>query len=269
MKLNYRDKIIAAILIAITILLIGYFALIKPKYKDIQTHQKNLKEVQKTQDEIKAQIAEIPDLKNAILKLYEDTSVITAKFVPIADVQNQIYIDKYMQKFADDCKVKLLSVELKEAKLTPIEYYYNTVSDNFGDMRKAADVDGSLAKQYAEQTAESKAVSQRAKESIMQTQYGISIHGTQKCVWAYLEALKNFDKTLTVDSVTMGDGSFGKNEAEALNVSLPDSKEADEETTVDAGENKKISNATDVRIVVTLYSVYEMAKPNVEDVSSN
>ena len=174
-----------------------------------------------------------------------------------------------MQKFADEAKVKLLSVELKEAKLTPIEYYYNAVADNFGDMRKAADVDGSLSKAYSEKVAESTAVSQRAKESVMQTQYAISIHGTQKCVWAYLAALEKFDKTLTVNTVTMTDGSFGKNEAEALNVSLPDSKDADEETIVEAGEGKKISNATDVKIIVTLFSVYEMAKPNVEDVSSN
>lgn len=269
MKLNYRDKIIAAILIAITIFLVGFFALIKPKYKDIKTHQKNLKEVQKTEAEIKAQIAEIPDLKNAILKTYEDTSAITANFVPIADVQDQVYIDKYMQKFADETKVKLLSVELKETKLTPIEFYYNSVNDNFGDMRSAADVDGSLSKEFAAKTAESTAVSQRAKESVMQTQYGINIHGTKKNVWAYLAALEKFDKTLTVNSVTMADGSFGKNEAEQFNVSLPDSKDADEETTVEAGEGKKISNATDVKIVVTLFSVFEMTKPNVDDVSSN
>jgi preprotein translocase subunit YajC len=264
MKLNYRDKIIAAILIAITILLVGFFALIKPKYKDIKAHQKNLKEVQKTEADIRAQIAEIPDLKSAILKIHEDTSVITAKFVPINDVQNPVVIDKYMQKFAEETKVKLLKVELKEAKLTPIEYYYNSVNDNFADMRKSADIDGSLGKAYAEQTAESTAVSQRAKESVMQTQYGINIHGTKKNVWAYLAALEKFDKTLTVNSVTITDYSFGKNAAEAANISIPDSKDADEETVVEGGENGKISNASDVRIVVTLYSVYEMAKPNVD-----
>jgi len=267
MKLNYRDKIIAAILIAITILLIGFFGFIKPKYKDVKTHKDTLKDVKKTQAEIQAKIDEIPDLKKAILKIHEDTSAITKNFVPISEVQDPVVIDKYMQGFADKSKAMLMKVELKEAKLTPIEYYYNSQEDNFAEMRKAADADGSLTKAYEALTAESIAVSQRAKESIMQTQYAINIHGTKKAVWAYLEQLKNFDKTANINSVVMEDYSFGQYKAKAANVSLPDSKDADEETTVDTG-SEKISNAQDVKIVVTLYSVYEMTKPNVDEVPS-
>lgn len=268
MKLNYRDKIIAAILIAITILLIGFFALIKPKYKDVQTHQKALKDVKKTEAEIKAKIDEIPGLKKTILQIYEDTSAITANFVPIDDVQDPVVIDKYMQEFADKAKAKLRSVELQQAKLTPINYYYTSKEDVFAEMRKAADADGSLAKEYAALTAESTAISQRAKESVMQTQYGINIHGTKKAVWAYLEELKKFDKTASIDSINMTDYSFGQDDAKAAGISLPDSKDSDEEVTVEAN-GKKISNATDVKIVVTLYSVFDMTKPNVDEVPSS
>ena len=267
MKLNYRDKIIAAILIAITVLLVGFFGFIKPKYKDVKAHQTTLKDVKKTQAEIQAKLDEIPDLKKAILKIYEDTSVITANFVPITEIQDPVVIDKYMQEFADKSKAKLRKVELKEAKLSPIEYYYNSQTDNFAEMRKAADADGSLAKAYEALTAESTAVSQRAKESIMQTQYAISIHGTKKAVWAYLEELKKFDKTANINSVIMDDYTFGQDAAKAANASLPDSKDSDEEVTIEA-DNKKISNATDVKIIVTLYSVYEMSKPNVDEVPS-
>ncbi|MCR4796792.1 MAG: hypothetical protein K5898_16775 [Ruminococcus sp.] len=268
MKLNYRDKIIAAILIAITILLIGFFAFIKPKYKDIKAHKETLKDVQKTEKEIRAKIAEIPGLKKDILKIYEDTTAITANFVPVKDVQDPVVIDRYMRDFAEKANAKLMSVELQEAKLSPIDYYFNSRTDNFAEMRSAADIDGSLKKEYEQLTAADTAVSQRAKESIMQTQYGISVHGTKKAIWAYLEELKKFDKTATINSVTMGDSSFGQNDAKAANVSLPDSKDSDEEVTVEAN-GKKISNATDVKIVVTLYSVFDMSKPNVDEVPSS
>jgi hypothetical protein len=217
----------------------------------------------KINDEIKAQIAEIPDLKNAILKLYEDTSVITAKFVPIADVQNQIYIDKYMQKFAEDCHVKIKSAELSKSKVSPISYYYGDFSDSINDMRKSADIDGSLTKEYEKSLAEQNALSQRAKESVIQTQYGINVSGTKANIWKYLEALKKFDKYVQVNSVNISDYTFGKKAAEEANVSYP---ESEEETTFTVGEGTEMKNTSDVKIVVTLYSVFEMPKPDVETV---
>ena len=267
MKLNYRDKIIAAILIAVAILLMGFFALIKPKNKELKADKASLSDVQKTKKDIEAKINQIPSLKEQILNIYNDTNALTANFVPVSDVQNPVVIDKYMQKFAEETKVKLNSVELAESKLSPISYYYNSIKDNDADLRNAADVNGSLAEAMNARMAESIAVEQRAKESILQTQYGISITGTKKNVFDYLEALKKFDKSVVINQVSISDYSFGQEKAKAANVTLPESKEG-EEVTVDAG-GQKISNTSDVRITITLYSVYEMAKPDVDTVPSN
>lgn len=266
-KLNYRDKIIAAVLIVIAVGLIGFFALIKPKYKDIQTHQKTLSDVQKTKADIEAKIKEIPGIKENIKKIHTNTKAITDTFVPVNDVTDPVVIDKYMQKFADDTKVKLEKVELAETKLAPISYYYQTTSDTLGEMRNSADIDGKLGEAYTQSIAESTAVSQRAKENIIQTQYGITIKGTKKKIWDYLKALKDFDKTVIINSVSLDDYTFGENEAKQKNVTLPESKDG-EEVSIDV-DGSKITNTSGARIVITLYSVYEMPMPDVDTVPSN
>ena len=263
MKLNYRDKIIAAFLIAIAIFAMSFFALIKPKYKDIKAHEKTLSEVKKTKQEIKDKIDKIPKLQETIISTQEDTNAIADKFVPVKEVQDPVAIDKYMQKFAEDCHVKIKSAELSKSKVSPISYYYGDFSDSINDMRKSADIDGSLTKEYEKSLAEQNALSQRAKESVIQTQYGINVSGTKANIWKYLEALKKFDKYVQVNSVNISDYTFGKKAAEDANVSYP---ESEEETTFTVGEGTEMKNTSDVRIVVTLYSVFEMPKPDVETV---
>ncbi|MCR5599292.1 MAG: hypothetical protein K6G33_00900 [Ruminococcus sp.] len=265
MKLNYRDKIIAAFLIAVAILAIGFFALVKPKRKELNTNQKILTEVQETRRKIEAKISEIPKLQESIKKIHKDTNEIAEKFVPVDQVNNPVVIDKYMQKFADDCKVKLKSVELGKSKLSPINYYYGDNSDSLDELRKSADVNGTLSADYNASLAEQKALEQRAKESIIQTQYGINIEGTKANVWKYLDALKNFDKNVLVNSVQISDYTFGKNKAEEANVPFPEG-ESEDVIEVEVGENQVIKNTSDVSIVITLYSVFEMPEPDVDTV---
>jgi preprotein translocase subunit YajC len=263
MKLNYRDKIIAAFLIAIAILAISFFALIKPKYKDIKAHEKTLSEVQKTKQDIQDKIDKIPKLKESILKTQEDTNAIAVNFVPVNEVQNPVAIDKYMQKFAEDCHVKIKSAELSKSKVSPVDYYYGDNSDSIDEMRKSADIDGSLSKEYANSLAEQNSLSQRAKETVIQTQYGINVEGTKANIWKYLETLKKFEKHMLINSVSISDYTFGKKAAEDANVSYP---ESEEEATFTVGEGQEKKNTSDVKLVVTLYSVFEMPTPDVETI---
>lgn len=267
MKLNYRDKIIAAFLIAIAIVLIGVFALIKPKAQTIKTNNEILaaKEVEKQQIEDK--IAQIEPLKTQILTTYEDTNKIAEIFVPVKDVNDTRFLDEYMQKFADENEVTLLSVELGDSTVAPIAYYFKEARDDFQEVRQAADIDGSLQQAYDSSVAESSALTQRARESVIQTQYGVKINGTKENVWKYLEALKNFDKAANVNSVNIADYSFGKDAAEQANVQLPES-EGGEGAEVQTSEGVVITDKSDVQLVITLYSVVDMPKPDVETVPS-
>lgn len=264
MKLNYRDKIIAAFLIAIAIFLIGFFALVKPKAQKIKTNNETLAAREATKAEIEEKINQIKPLQNQIMQTYEDTNKLAEIFVPVDEVTRVRYLDMYMQKFADENHVKLKNVELSSSSVAPINYYFSETKDDLGDARKAADIDGSLQGQYDAEHIESTVLSQRAKESVVQTQYGVIVNGTKANVWKYLKALKEFDKALTVNSVNFVDYSFGKDSAEAANVNFPENGNDDEGNTIDLGDGKTITDKSDVQIVITLYSVYEMAKPDVE-----
>ena len=262
MKLNYRDKIIASILIVVAILAISFFAVVRPKYQKIKDHKETLASVQTKKKQIEDQIAEIPGLKKAIIKIQEDTNEIAKDFVPVDQINDPVSIDKYMQQFAEDCHVKLKSVETGKTKLAAVSYYYKDNSDNINDLRKAADANGTLEEDYNKSLAEQKNLSQRAKETIIQTQYGVSIEGTKANVWKYLEALKSFDKHVLVNSVNISDYSFGKDTCEKNDVSYP---ESEEEVSIPIGD-KEIKNTSPVKIVVTLYSVFEMPEPDVDTI---
>ena len=106
MKLNYRDKIILGVLLAVVILLLGFFLLIKPKKADIESDKATLTQVQQQKDEIDAKIAEIKPLQKQIKETYDDTTKLTGDFVAYNDINNPRKIDQYMQHFCEDCEVK-------------------------------------------------------------------------------------------------------------------------------------------------------------------
>ena len=264
MKFNYRDKIIAGILLAIVILLVGFFVPVKNMNKQNKADKKTLAEKQTIKADYEAKIAQIPKLQESIRGLYSDAKEATKIFVPIDDVDNERKLDKYMQKYADDCKIKVSSLELQSSKVAPIDYYYLLKGDDLGSLRSEADINGTLQKEYAASIAGDVALSQRAKESVIMTQYAFKVNGTKKNIWKYLEAIKNIDEAVVINSVSLADYSFGVNAARKAGVNLPDSPEDGSEVSVSVGEKGEIKNTSDAQIVLTLYSVIEMEEPNVD-----
>lgn len=262
MKLTYRDKIIAAVLIFIVVLLVGIFAPIKTTSKQIKADKATLAEKEAIKKDYEDKIAEIPKLKESIKTTYSKTTDITKMFVPVDEVLDSQTVDKYMQKFADDNHVMIQSLQVNAAGTGSLDYYYTAASDQYAEVRNAADVNGTLQEEFNEANMESTVLSQRAKETVMRTQYGMTVTGTRKNIWNYLKAIKDYDKAILINSVNIADYSFGEDAAEAANVSLPDSPEG-EVVEVQVGE-QKISNTSTVNLVITLFSVYEMEEPNVE-----
>ncbi len=262
MKLNYRDKIIAGVLLAIVILLIGFFVPVKNMNNKNKSDKKILAEKQTIKADYEAKIAKIPSLQESIRSLYNEASDATKIFVPLDEVKSQIKVDSYMQKYADECKIKIKNLELGASTVTPLNYYYTSSKDNFSALRDQADVNGTLKKEYEASVAESTALSQRAKESVIKTQYAMKITGTKENIWKYLEAIKNFDKAVVINSVTLNDYTFGKDAAKKAGVELPESKDG-EEVSVQAGEIV-IRNTSEAQIILSLYSVIEMEEPDVE-----
>lgn len=263
MKLTYRDKIIAAIILAIAVLALGFFALVRPVINDKKDNEAKLVTLEKQVAEIEQKINEIPGLKKDILSTHESTNELTKIFVPVENVENPVAVDKYMQELAVKSNVKLDQVKVESASVKEIKYYYNDVDDKYQDARKGADVNGSLQEKEDALHADRVALKDRPVTKILQTDYAIHAYGTKKHIWAYLDAIKQFDKSITIKKVQIGDYSFGADGAKSANVAAPDPM-ADEEQKIDIGNNKTVSNATTAQIIVTLYSVYEMDTPNVD-----
>jgi len=262
MKINYRDKIIAGILLAIVILLVGFFVPVKNMNKQNKADKKTLAEKEQIKADYEAKISKIPSIQESIRSLYSEASDATKIFVPLDEVNSQVNVDNYMQKYADECKIKITNLELGSITVTPLKYYYNSSKDTFSALRKQADVNGTLQEAYDASAAESTALSQRSKENVIKTQYAMKVTGTKENIWKYLDKIKNFDKAVVINSVNISDYTFGKDAAKKAGVELPESKDG-EEVSVQAGE-KTIKNTSDVQIVLSLYSVIEMEEPNVE-----
>ena len=262
MKFNYRDKIIAGVLLAIIILLVGFFVPVKNQIKQNKKDKATLAERQETKAEYEKLIAQIPSLQESIRSVYSEASEVTKIFVPVADIDDQIKLDKYMQKYADECKLKVKNLEVRESSIAPINYYYQQTNDKFGALRGEADINGTFQQAYDAAVAGEVAVAQRAQENVIISQYAIKVNGTKANVWKYLEEIKKNDKALVINSVNLSDYTFGKDAAKQAGVELPDAPDG-AEVTVQAGENQ-IKNTSDAQIVVTLYSVIEMEEPDVE-----
>ncbi|MCM1314889.1 MAG: hypothetical protein NC205_02890 [Prevotella sp.] len=299
MKLNYRDKVILGVLLAVVIAIAGFVGLIKPKNEEIKEDEATLVIKQEEQADLEARIAKIQPLKNNIDETYEETNKLIADFIPISEIDTAVEVDQYMQHYAEECGVRIDNLEITANRESAIDYYYlESEGLPSQDMRDMADLNGDYAKQDAKDNAESNALSQRNVENIIQAQYGVQVTGTKEAIWSYLKAIEELEKTIIVNQVRIEDYSFGADALEKEGITsrpsvdeTPDDEEQPEttdenaeqpvETTPDenAGTESETpepaqapaaltiddANTSSVQLVISLYSVYDMPKPNTEE----
>lgn len=295
MKLNYRDKVILGILLAVIIAIAGFVGLIKPKNEEIKEDEALLVVKQEEQADLEARIAKIQPLKTNIDETYEETNKLIADFIPLSEIDSAVKVDQYMQHYAEECGVRIENIEISANKEASLDYYYlESEGLPSQDMRDMADLNGDYAKQDAKDNAESNALSQRNVETIIQSQYGVKVTGTKEALWNYLKAIEDLEQTIIVNQVRIEDYSFGADALEAeggtpqtsanetpdeeTQPETPDENaEQPEETTPD--ENAEAPTPTpapaqltideadtsEIQLVISLYSVYDMPKPNTEE----
>lgn len=291
MKLNYRDKIILGIVLAVIILIAGFVGLIKPKNEEIKTDEATLTTKQEEQADLEARIAKIQPLKDDIDQVYEDTNKLTADFIELSDINNTRKLDQYMQHYAEESGVRIDNLEVSQPREASLNYYYDENESMLAsDMLNLADLNGDYEKAQNELLAESTALSQRNVETVIQTQYGIRVTGTKEALWKYLKAVEELKKAMIVNQVSISDYSFGADSAEEATSQAPTPENTDEQNTTEnseqpADENQTPETNTDtpapaqapealtiddadtssIQIVISLYSVYDMPKPNTEE----
>lgn len=245
MKLNYRDKVILGVLLAVILLIAGFFLLIKPKNEDIKTDKANLTELEKKRDETDGLIAEIPGIKTDITNSYNEAKKLTADFVEYNSIYNARKVDQYMQSFVEDSEVKVTTLSASDLGTGTLSYYYFTPSFVGEDLLTQADINGTQQALNAEKKAESNALSARNTENVLQATYNINVTGEKEEIWNYLKALEEQKETIIITSVTLND------------LEIKERKDAQPTNE----EEEKVPSA---QISITLYSIYEMDEPYLE-----
>ena len=246
MKLNYRDRIIIGVLLALSVILIVAFLLIKPKKEEIDDNKAKLATLQASQAEVQSQIDEIPGLKTDIKNIHAEGIKFTEDFVELETFDNTRKFDQLMQKFAEDSEVTITSLTVSEVGVASLGYYYfvpPVVAENF---RLQYDINGELKKGIDELRKESNALAGRTAASLMKATYTIIVTAEEKeNFWKYMEAIEQQKETMLINSVAF------------TNFELKE----DENVQIAEGEEKKIPTAT---FTVSLYSVCEMPEPDTE-----
>lgn len=99
MKLSYRDKVIFIVVIVLIILVAGFFLLIQPKFKEIETAKYKLEETQKKKEEIQTKIDTLPSIIEQIKAVADEIGEKQEIFMPEQDPYlNEIYIREALTK---------------------------------------------------------------------------------------------------------------------------------------------------------------------------
>lgn len=288
MKLNYREKVILAIVGAIAICLAGFFCLIKPKNQDIKDHKAELKTKQEEKAQLEQKIARIEPLKDEIDETYQNTKKLTDDFVDASLISSPDKLDQYMQQLALNSEIEVVEVNVDALKTSTIDYYYRSYETLLSSMMTSADLNGDYAAAEAKLAEESAALSQRTAEEAISTEYGVMLKGTKEQIFKYLEEVIKLNNTTLVKSVEITDYTFGANDEEDeeknnQRTTTPPAEPAEgeqaegeegaevqqpeeqEEVRIPSSDSEEVSDGTStVKIVISLYSVYDMPKPNTD-----
>ena len=245
MKLNYRDLVILGILLALAILIAGFFLLIKPKNEEIKSNKASLASLEEERSQIEGKIRAIDPLKQDIESVYKDTTKLTESFVDYNNIFNARKLDQYMQHFAEECEVKVMNLNANDLNTGTLNYYYFTPSFLAEDQLAQADLNGDYQAANNAQKLESDAISSRTEENVLVGQYSISVTAEDKeNIWNYMTALEEQEETIIINSV-----SLSNIEIKEVKTSSRDDEEKPQPT---------------AQFVISLYSVYDLAEPNLE-----
>ena len=258
MKLNYREKVILSVLLVIVIGVLGFFLLIKPKNEDIKTHDATRTETQQKWDEIYSRISQIPNLQDSIKTTVSDSKTVTDHFIAVDKLDNPRKIDQYMQKYANDCDVKISTLAVGDLSETPISYYYEAPK-GARSLMVAADINGDMQAKLAEENKESNYVAARSTGSALAAQYGVTVTGSKENIWKFMKQIEDDPKTMIINSVSISNYDFTDDLSEEQLAKFDEAKEKGEEFKVAEGEEPGTST---VNFVITLYSLYEMPEAN-------
>lgn len=255
MKLNYREKVILAVFLALAILVGGFFGLVKPKNDTIKTDKKTLSTEREKEKEVKAKIAQIGTLQDTIKQLVKDTTEITDHFVDKSKDENPVLLDEFMQHFADENEIRITNLAVGDMTEKTLDYYYIEVNEIGSGLRELADFTGDYLENTNEQQAEQNQLSQREKPTVLEQVYVFEGKGKKESLWKLMDAINDYSDALLITSVeydkVQEEGEDGNQK--------PDDEKSDEEREI------KPEDEVSIKMNISLYSVYDLIMPEYED----
>lgn len=246
MKLNNREKIILGVVLAIAFLLMALLGFVRPEVQKIKADKVVRTEKQEEKAEVDRKIDMIPTLTKRINETYEETKKLSDDFVEINNIANTYDLDQLLQSYAEENEVKIIDLSAGEIGDKTLNYYYLESKELAKDFFASADLNGGYTDMRDKQQAEEIALKDRNEETVMAAQYGVKVRGKKENIWKYMQAIADQDETIIINSVDILDYTF--------------QGQVDEKERVTPNENGE----SEVNLVLTLYSVYEMEKPNTE-----
>lgn len=246
MKLNNREKVILGVVLAIAIVLIALLGFVKPKIAKIKADKVVLEQKKEEERDIRAKIDMIPKLITRINETYEETKKLSDDFVEINSIANTYDLDQLLQSYAEENEVKVMQLSAGEVGDETLDYYYLESKELAKDFFSSADLNGGYTEMKEKQNAEENALKDRDTETVIGADYAIKVIGKKENIWKYMQAIADQDQTIIINSVQISDYTFQGDE--------------DEKGRITPKENGE----SEVTFNLTLYSVYEMEKPNTE-----
>ena len=224
-EMSYRDKMIILIITVIIILAVGFFALIRPKYNTLVT-DRNTYETTKTEWEgLEAKINQIPVLKDAITKSYNESKKIAEMFVNEAfqpandtfdNTKVNLVLDQYIQPAIDESELKVTKFEMDGVDTQDLEYYYYTPDVVTYSLLESADINGNYAKEVTDLLKLDTALKEKELAEVMTNTVTFSVTGKKENLMTFLTKMTEDENAVRVTKVDIKDYTFGAGQTQTI-----------------------------------------------------
>lgn len=244
-EMSNRDKLILIAITIVAVLVAGFFALIRPKYRALVEDTATLQATQTEWDGIEAKLKAIPDLQDEITNIYNDSNKTAKIFVneAFADV-NKNYsdekvnaaIDEHIQPALDESNLAVNSMIIDGAKAAELKYVYYTPNVVTYALLEAADVNGNYADEISEKLKTSTTLTETSVASVMGNTVTLEVVGKKADLMTFLDKIKSDKNAILVSSVKIIDYTFsGGLEEEEQQAAAPTPVEPVEQQVDDEG----------------------------------
>ncbi len=237
--MSKRDKMIIIIMTIIVILVAGFFAMIRPKYRQLVADTETFVATQTEWQGIDAKLNAIPGLKDSITEAYNKSNKTAQLFVNevfadvtknYSDEKANVVADEHIQPAIDESSLMVNSMDISGVTAQDIEYYYYTPNVVTYSLLEAADVNGNYANEISDLLLNSMVLDETATAEVMTNTVNLRMTGNKESLMLFLDAIKNDKNAILVESVSVNDYTFtGGMEEENQPAQTPAEPQVDEE----------------------------------------